>query len=163
MTKFRKVAIEAATKAGKSLLKQYKTLKVEDINKKGRHDLVTKADFTANRIIISTIKKYFPDHDILSEETGLEDNPDEYKWVIDPLDGTTNYIIKSPMFCTALALVHQQEIIISVVYAPVLDEFYIAEKGKGTYLNGKKIYVSKKVSLIESIITLSRTHHKKSH
>jgi len=163
MTKFRKVAIEAATKAGKLLLKNYKTLKAEDIHKKGRHDLVTKADFAANKIIISTIKKYFPDHDILSEETGFEDNPDQYKWVIDPLDGTTNYIIKNPIFCTALALVHKQEIIVSAVYAPVLDEFYIAEKGKGTLLNGKKIRVSKKRKLKEAIITLSRTHHKKSH
>ena len=124
MKKFRQVAIKAARLAGVSLMKNYRGLKDSDIQKKGRHDLVTKADWQANEIIIKTIKKDFPDHDFLSEETGFEDNPDIYKWIIDPLDGTTNYTIKNPLFCTAISLVCKKQILLSVIYAPFLKEFY---------------------------------------
>jgi len=163
MKKFKQVAIKAAQLAGASLMRNYKKLKDTDIHRKGRHDLVTKADFTANKIIIKTIKKNFPDHDILSEETGLEDNPDVYKWVIDPLDGTTNYTIKNPLFCTVISLVCRKDILLSVIYAPFLKEFYFAEKGKGAFLNSRRIKVSKKKSLNNALISLGRSHHKLSH
>lgn len=163
MKKFKQVAFKAARLAGASLIKNYKSLKDSDIRKKGRHDLVTKADFEANKIIIKTIKKDFPDHDFLSEETGFEDNPDIYKWVIDPLDGTTNYTIKNPLFCTAISLVCGKEILLSVIYAPCLKEFYYAERGGGAYLNGKRIRVSKKRDLNNALISIGRSHHRLSH
>jgi len=163
MKKFRQVAIKAARLAGVSLMKNYKGLKDSDIQKKGRHDLVTKADFEANKIIIKTIKKSFPHHDFLSEETGFEDNPDVYKWIIDPLDGTTNYTMKNPLFCTAISLVCGKKILLSVIYAPLLKEFYYAESGKGAFLNGKRIRISKKKGLDKSLILIGRSHHKLSH
>lgn len=162
MSKYRQVAIKAAKLAGKSLIKNYKKLRVSEIKKKGPHDLVTKADFEANDIIIKIIKKSFPDHDILSEETGLEDNPSEYTWTIDPLDGTVNYYISSPLFCTAISLMYKKEILLSIIYAPVLNEFYIAEKGKGAYLNNKRIRVKKNEKIKDSVLVLGRTHNNKS-
>lgn len=163
MKKFKQVAIRAAQLAGQSLLKNYRVMRDSDIHKKGRHDVVTKADYAANKIIIGQIKRVFPDHDILSEETGSEDNPDVYKWVIDPLDGTTNYTIKNPLFCTAISLVCKKDILLSVIYAPFLKEFYYAEKGKGAFLNGKRIKVSRKKDLKKALVLVGRSHHKISH
>lgn len=163
MSKFRQVAFRAARLAGKSLLKNYGKLKSSDIHKKSKHDLVTKADMEANRIIIRTIKQKFPNHDFLSEETGFEDNPDIYQWIIDPLDGTINYTIHNPLFCTALALVYKKDVLLSVIYAPYLDEFYYAEAGQGAFLNNKKIRVSSTKKLENSIILLGRSHHRESH
>jgi len=163
MKKYKQVAIKAAQLAGKSILKNYNILRKKDIHLKGKNDLVTKADMEANRIIIRTIKKEFPSHDFLSEETGFENNYDKYKWVIDPLDGTTNYTIHNPLFCTAIALVHNKEILLSVIYAPFLDEFYYTEKGRGAFMNNKKIHVSKTKKLESSIILLGRSHRHQSH
>lgn len=163
MNEFRQIAFKAAKLAGQSLLKNYKKLGSSDIHKKGKHDLITKADLEANRIIIKTIKRRFPKHDFLSEETGLEDNPDAYRWVIDPLDGTTNYTVRNPLFCTAIALVNKGEIILSIINAPYLGEFYFSQRGKGSYLNSKKIRTSKVKSLGNSLVMISRSHHRQSH
>jgi len=163
MKNFKQVAIKAARLTGASLMKNYKKLQSKDIKKKGKHDIVTKADFEANKIIIKTIKKDFPDHDFLSEETGFEDNPDIYKWVIDPLDGTVNYNMENPLFCTALSLVYKRNILFSIIYAPYLKEFFYAEKGKGAFLNGKQIRVSKQKDLNEALILIGRSHHRLSH
>jgi len=163
MSKFRQVAFRAARLAGKSLLKNYGKLKSSDIRKKSKHDLVTKADMDANRIIIRAIKQKFPNHDFLSEETGFEDNPDIYQWIIDPLDGTTNYSIHNPLYCTAVTLVCKRDILLSVIYAPYLKEFYYAELGKGAFLNGKRIHVSSKRKLENSTVLLGRSHRHESH
>ncbi len=162
MTTYRKVALEAAEKAGKLLLVHYHKLKRSEIQRKSAFDRVTRADLEANKLILSTIKKSFPEHDFLSEETGFEDNPDIYRWVIDPLDGTTNYIIGNPLFCVAIALTCKQKILLSVQYAPALDELFIAEYGKGATMNGKKIKVSRVPSLRDSIVTLARSRYKQS-
>jgi len=158
MKKFKQVALRAVKLAGQRILKYYDDLKSSDIHEKERHEPVTKADLEANKIIIKTIKQAFPDHDLLSEETGEENNPGKYQWVIDPLDGTSNYTIKNPLFCTALALVKDQEILLSVIYAPFIKELYYAEKGQGTFLNGKKIKVSAVDDLNESIILIGKSH-----
>ncbi len=159
---YRKVAFEAAHLAGKRLMKYYHHLKRAEIYKKSVFDLVTKADLEANQIIIKTIKRYYPNHDFLSEETGLEDNPDVYEWVIDPLDGTSNYVIGSPMFCIAIALRKQSQILLSVQYTPVTDELYYAEHGKGAYLNNIKLSVSRTTKLLDSMITFARSKHPQS-
>ncbi len=152
------IAIRAAKKAGAYLAREFHTLHHRDIRLKGTHDIVTRADIHANRIIIGELKKHFPNDDFLSEETGLEDNPETYRWIIDPLDGTTNYMVGNPLFCTSLALVHQREIVLAVMYAPMLKELYIAEKGKGATLNGKKVRVSQEARLRQSIITVGYSH-----
>lgn len=163
MSKYRQVALKAAKLAGERLMRSYASLKDTDITKKGAHDLVTSADIEANTAIIKTIKREYPDHDFLSEETGLENNPEAYMWIIDPLDGTLNYTLKIPLFCTAIALVYKTEVVLSIIYAPMLEEFYYAERGTGAFLNDRKIHVSENSTLIESIITLSRSHHRDSH
>lgn len=159
---YRTVAFEAAQLAGKHLMKHFHKLKRAEIYKKSTHDLVTEADLGANQIIIRTIKKYYPNHDFLSEETGLENNPEIYEWVIDPLDGTSNYVIGNPLFCIAIALRYKSKILLSVQYAPATDEFYYAEYGKGAYLNNRKLSVSRTTKLLDSMITFARSKHPQS-
>ncbi|XOU94351.1 MAG: inositol monophosphatase family protein [Candidatus Kerfeldbacteria bacterium] len=163
MKKFKKVAIQAAKEAGKIITKHYSNLKPSDIKKKSAHDIVTKVDMQANKVIKSLIHKNFPTHDILSEETGLEDNDSrDYFWTIDPLDGTTNFSINNPLHCTAISLSKGKKILLSIIYSPILREMYYAESGKGAYLNGKKISVNKINKLSDAIVLLGRTHNIKS-
>ncbi|MFC1687219.1 inositol monophosphatase family protein [Patescibacteria group bacterium] len=154
MSVYRSIAVQAAKKAGLYLAKHHRKLKKKDIHLKSKHEIVTKADIEANDIILKTIKRKFPNHDYLSEETGLENNPGTYQWVIDPLDGTTNYSIGNPLFCVAISLLCNHEPLVSVTFAPVLNEFYIAEKGKGATLNGKKIRVSPEKRSSHSIVSV---------
>ncbi len=157
------VGTRAVAKAGGYLLKHFHRIRKQDIRLKGAHDVVTKADLQANRIIIREIKKVFPNHDVLSEETGLQDHPGTFRWVVDPLDGTTNYTIGNPLFCTVLALLHGPNILFSAIYAPFLNEFYTAEVSKGARLNGKKIHVSSVRKLDRAILTYGFSHQEKSH
>ncbi len=163
MNNFTTTAIRAARLAGEVIIKHYAKLKSSEVHKKGKHDLVTKADLEANEVIIKTIKQQFPGHDFLSEETGFENNPETYTWVIDPLDGTTNYTIRNPLFCTALALIYRNHILTSVIFAPLLKEFYLAGLGRGAFLNKRRIHVSKTRKLPEAIIVVGRSHRRQSH
>ncbi len=158
MSTYKTVAIAAAREAGDHIHRHFKKLSHGDVHRKGAHDVVTREDMRANAIIIKHIQKHFPDHDILSEETGFEDKPGHYTWAVDPIDGTTNYVIGDPLFCTAIALAYKGKPLVSVTYAPALDEFYVAEAGKGATLNGKRIHVSCKAKLVDSISLLSKSH-----
>ncbi|MBI4686553.1 MAG: inositol monophosphatase [Nitrospirae bacterium] len=147
---FKQTAIKAALEAGVILKKHFgRTL---NIRHKGEIDLVTEADLKSEQKIVSIIKKAFPEHDILAEERGLQDNQAEYKWLIDPLDGTTNYAHGFPVFAVSIALERKGEIILGVVYDPMRDEIFTAIKGKGAYLNNKKINVSATKSLSVSLL-----------
>lgn len=135
----------------------------QEINKKFNHDrivkvkaksqIVTQADLIADKIIVSALKKKFPKHAILSEESGQNKIESDYLWVIDPLDGTTNYSIGSPLFATQIALFYKNNPVLSVAFCPVMNELYFAEYKKGAYLNNKKIKVSSKHNLNESFLT----------
>ena len=140
LRKEKSIAILAAKEAGKILLK-YAGKKKVGIEKSNK-SLVSRADIEANKIIIKTIKKYFPGHSILSEETPFEDNKSDYKWVIDPLDGTHNFLHDIPLFGTSIALEYKNETIFGILHFPTLKLTAIAEKGKGAHINGKKINVS---------------------
>jgi myo-inositol-1(or 4)-monophosphatase len=118
----------------------------------GINDLVTEADHAADRAIISTIKSQFPDHFILSEETGNIATESEYKWIIDPIDGTINFAHGIPICCVSIGVEKNGEMIMGVVYAPFLNEFYFAEKGKGAFLNDQPIQVSKQDKLINACL-----------
>jgi myo-inositol-1(or 4)-monophosphatase len=146
------LAVEAALEAGRFL--KANVGKIKTIERKGGQEtnLVTEIDRKAEQIIIGRIKEKYPDHDFLGEESGSADVKSEYKWIIDPLDGTINYTHGVPVFCVSIGLEHNGEIILGVVYDPNLDELFTAEKGKGAYLNKKRIEVSKKTRLIESLI-----------
>ena len=143
---YKKVAIMAATKSG-SFIKR-SVGKIVAISYKGRDNIVTDVDKKAEDIIISTIRSHFPEHSILSEEKGSIDNHSPYKWIVDPLDGTTNFAHAFPFFCVSIALERSGEVVLGVVYDPLRNELFFAESGKGAYLNNKRIEVSgvKKIS-----------------
>ncbi|MDD8016971.1 MAG: inositol monophosphatase family protein [Bacteroidota bacterium] len=146
------VALEAALEAGKFL--KYNIGKVKNIErKKGEEtNLVTEIDKQSEALIIKKIHQHFPSHAILGEESGAGKNSSDYRWIIDPLDGTTNYTHGLPIFSVTIGVEHDGEIIAGVVYDPNAEEMFSAEKGKGAFLNGKKIRVSSADTLINSLL-----------
>jgi myo-inositol-1(or 4)-monophosphatase len=147
------LAVELAKKAGSLLLQGFKS-KARIGESKAPTHLVTEFDLESERIIIGGIKKKYPGHSILSEEVGLIDNNSSYTWIIDPLDGTRNFTQKNPFFSISIALKHEKEILFGVVYAPVLDELFAAEKEQGAFLNGNPIPVSPNRGLQKSSIVM---------
>lgn len=147
---FMNTAVIAAKAASKILIKYFG--KKELVKIKANNTLVGAADILANKAITDVIKKYYPQHSILSEETGFEDNKSDYKWVIDPLDGTHNFLHNIPVFGTSIALEHKNEVILGILNFPVLCITVVAEKGKGAFLNGKRIMVSNKHGLDHSFV-----------
>jgi len=140
--KFKKVLLRTVDLAGRSLLSSYKTFRQREARLKGRHDLVTPADLKSERIILREIKKNFPNHQILSEESGLSQKNHDYLWIIDPLDGTTNFYIHNPLWAVSIALAHKGRLIMGAIYSPLVGELYFAEVGQGAYLNGRRLRVS---------------------
>ena len=126
--------------------------KIKSIDYKGEINLVTEADRQSEEVILSIIKDNYPDHHILAEETGESGNSSPFKWIIDPLDGTTNYAHGYPCFCVSLAIEYEKEVIYGAVYDPVKDELFTAEKGKGAFLNGKEIKTSSTKQLDQSLL-----------
>ncbi len=145
------IAIEAAKEAGKFL--KFSVGKVKNIEmKKGEErNLVSEIDHAAEKKIIDIIKRHHPSHGILAEESGGSGSSD-YIWVIDPLDGTTNFLHGLPIFCVSIGIQYKGELMAGVVYDPNLDELFTAEKGSGAYLNGKRLHVSKSSELIQSLL-----------
>jgi myo-inositol-1(or 4)-monophosphatase len=139
-------AIQTARDAGAILTD--KLGRVTQVRAKGDIDLVTEADLASERLIIDRIKSHYPRHSILAEESGDSEsaNPvsgsSEWKWIVDPLDGTTNFAHAYPCFCVSIALERAGQIEIGVVYDPMRDEMFAAERGGGTTLNGRRILVS---------------------
>jgi myo-inositol-1(or 4)-monophosphatase len=160
-----------AREAGALLLEYFhQHLKIEY---KGDADLVTAADRASEVLIRERISKQWPSHDVLGEEQGLNDQGSEYRWYVDPLDGTTNFAHGYPVFCVSMGLEYLApehravgkpgQMIAAVVYDPTRDELFSAEQGKGAHLNGKAIHVSKAVSLKESLLATgfpSQKRHK---
>ncbi|TVY10170.1 inositol monophosphatase family protein [Paenibacillus cremeus] len=159
---FTAVAINTASKAG-----EWIQSKLGDFNslhtKYSMHDLVTEVDKGAEKMIRNLIQTHFPTHAILGEE-GVEPGPaasqkaldeashEEYLWIVDPLDGTTNFVHGFPFFSVSIALAYKGEVIVGVVYDPMHDELYVAEKGKGAYVKGKRMKVSLEQKLSDSLI-----------
>ena len=139
-----------AVHAGAIELKRYFGGSFKVSNKEGINNLVTEADHASENAIIEVITESFPDHFILSEETGERATKSEYKWLIDPIDGTVNFAHGIPICCVSIALEKEGEIIIGAVYNPLINEFFFAEINKGATLNDKKIKVSQKESVINS-------------
>jgi myo-inositol-1(or 4)-monophosphatase len=125
------------------LLQRYKNFNRGTVKLKAHHEILTKADLMSEKIIITEIRKNFPKHRILSEEKGKIDSRSDYLWVIDPLDGTTNFSMHNPLWSVSIGVAFRGRIVLGIIYAPFLDELYIAEKGNGASRNGKKISVSK--------------------
>ncbi len=152
-----------AREAGALLLQYFhQGLKIEY---KGDADLVTAADRASEVLIRERITQQFPSHDVLGEEQGLNDQGSEYRWYVDPLDGTTNFAHGYPVFCVSMGLEHriggQGRRIAGVVYDPTRDELFTAERGRGAHLNGKPIHVSKAVHLKECLVATGFPSHKR--
>jgi len=150
-----------AREAG-ALLMQYfhQGLKIEY---KGDADLVTAADRASEKLIRERISQQFPSHDVLGEEQGLNDLGGDYRWYVDPLDGTTNFAHGYPVFCVSMAVEHRASSrrVAGVVYDPTRDELFAAEVGKGAHLNGKAIHVSKAATLKECLLATGFPSHKR--
>jgi len=133
------VMVQAAFKAGKSLTKDFGEVESLQVSRKGPADFVSKADLRAEQIAYSELLKARPTYAFLMEEGGEVAGTDgQHRWLIDPLDGTTNFLHSIPLFAVAIALERANEIVASVIYNPILDELYTCEKGGGTWLNDRK-------------------------
>ena len=142
-------ARNAAIESGRVLKELYGN--ISSISKKGEIDLVTEADLMSEKVLIEAISSVFPNDRILSEEAGEQGQVSDRLWIIDPLDGTTNFAHSFPFFAVSIGLQVDNEVVAGIVYNPCMDEFFEAEKGKGALLNKKSIMVSDKSSLEESL------------
>lgn len=151
----RDIAINAAKKAGKAVLAL--TKKGINVTSKNSHDILAEADLVSEKIILDHIKKYFPDHGILSEERGIERQDSDYLWVVDPLDGTINFSRGFDEWCISIGLEYKGERRLAVVYQPVLKKLYVAQKGMGATLNGTRIAVSLNNEPLKSLVATDGT------
>jgi myo-inositol-1(or 4)-monophosphatase len=141
-----------AVEAGADQLKHFFNGKFKISNKEGINNLVTEADHAAEKAIIDVIRKEFPDHFILSEETGELKTNSEYKWIIDPIDGTINFANGIPICCVSIGLEHEGKMVMGAVYNPFMSEFFFAQRGFGASLNDKKLSVSNKTKVVNSCL-----------
>ena len=141
-----------AAETGAAIMKEYFDQAFTISNKEGINNLVTEVDHKSEEAIFKVIKEQFPDHYILSEEAGEIIQDSNYKWIIDPIDGTVNYANRIPICCVSIGLEKDGKIILGAVYNPFIGEFFLAEKGKGATLNNKPIYVSNKADLKTSCL-----------
>jgi myo-inositol-1(or 4)-monophosphatase len=148
--RYLQVAIKAAKEAGRIQKRSYGH--AGKVEYKGEIDLVSDVDRLCEKAIVSTITEAFPDHDILSEETPFSGKGSAWKWIIDPIDGTTNYVREYPCFCVSIGLEVEGEMRLGVVYNPLLEELFHAQKGEGAWLNGKRIFVSRTDDLSRSFL-----------
>ena len=152
-------ATEIAREAGSLLMEHFRQrVKIEY---KGDVDLVTVADRQSEALILQRIRALWPEHDLMGEEGARVESGSDYRWYVDPLDGTTNFAHGFPVFCVSLALERKGKRIAGVVYDPTRDELFTAELGSGAYLNGEKIRVSKVTNLAECLLATGFPSHKR--
>jgi myo-inositol-1(or 4)-monophosphatase len=144
-------AISVAQEAGR-LLRDRIGSRI-DITHKGSIDIVTDVDLASERLIRERIATHYPRHQVLAEEGGLAESASDYRWVVDPLDGTTNYAHGFPVFCVSIALQHLGETILGVVYDPMREELFTAERGTGAALNNRPIRVSSTGDILQSLLS----------
>ncbi len=141
MSDYLKIAEEVARKAGAFLLQNRGGIDPQKVDAKGKNDFVTHVDRDSEKMIVEEILGHFPNHQILAEEGSKSREKSEYRWIIDPLDGTKNFIQDIPFFTVSIALQKRQEMVAGVIYDPVHDELFAAEKGAGATRNGRTIHV----------------------
>lgn len=146
------IAIQAAYNAGTIIQQESRNLERIKIDRKGHNDFVSEVDKKAEQAIIQTILKAFPTHNILGEEQGLIDNNSNTTWIIDPLDGTTNYIHSHPQYSVSIGIKQDDKITHGVIFDPNRNDVYTAELGKGAQLNNSRIRVSKQNNLADSLL-----------
>ncbi len=145
------IAIKAARRAGDIINRSSERLDLLTVRHKSLNDLVSEVDKAAEDSIIDTLNESFPDHAILAEESGKSGDSD-YLWIIDPLDGTTNFLHGLPIYCVSIALKYKNSMLVAVVYDPTRNDLFVAAKGEGAYLNERRIRVSRRDKLIDGLI-----------
>ena len=146
------IAVKAARRAGAIINRASQDIGTLTVKSKNYNDFVSEVDVAAERVIIDTLKDAYPDHGFLGEESGSSENQSDFIWIIDPLDGTTNFLHNFPQYCVSIALQHKGEITQAVIYEPNRNDLYTATKGRGAFLNDKRIRVSKCDKLQQSLI-----------
>jgi myo-inositol-1(or 4)-monophosphatase len=159
---FVNIATEAALAAGKAALQYFDRLDRLTLTEKSKHDFVSEADLHAEKIIIQTIKTAYPHHGILAEESGVHIANSDYQWIIDPIDGTFNFIHGIPHFCISIALATNGKVEHGVIFDPIRQELFSATRGRGAYLNNTRIRVSAQRQLADAIIGTNIPHAKDS-
>lgn len=145
------IAIRAARSAGAHIVRQMERVDSLSVTAKGHNDFVTDVDRRAEQIIIDTIRKAYPDHGVLAEESGHHQG-DEHVWIIDPLDGTTNFLHNFPHFAISIAVQHRSQIVQGVIFDPVRQELFTASRGEGAQLDNRRIRVSRKSDLDTALL-----------
>ena len=153
------VMVKACRKASKVLIRDFGEIEKLQVSIKGPGDFVTTSDKRVEKIIFDELQKARPDHSILSEEAGEIIKDKSFKWIIDPIDGTANFLHGIPHFAISIGLEHNGEIICGIIYDPIKDEMFLAEKGNGSYLNNQRIRVSSRPKLKDCIVFTGGPKH----
>ena len=146
------VMIKACRKASKVLIRDFGEIEKLQVSLKGPGDFVTASDKKVEKILIEELQKARPDYSILSEEIGEIKNDKSFRWIIDPIDGTANFLHGVPHFAISVGLEQENEIICGIIYDPIKDEMFLAEKGNGAYLNNQRMRVSSRSKLKDCIV-----------
>lgn len=146
------VMVKACRKASKTLIRDFGEIENLQVSLKGPGDFVTNCDKKVEKILIEELQKARPHYSILSEEIGEINKDESFKWIIDPIDGTSNFLHGIPHFAISIGLEHDKEIICGIIYDPIKDEMFTAEKGNGSYMNNQRMRVSSRSKLKDCII-----------
>ncbi|MER8484837.1 inositol monophosphatase family protein [Mesorhizobium sp. M1322] len=153
------VMVQAAMKAGRSLSRDFGEVQNLQVSMKGPGDYVSQADRKAEEILFTELSKARPGYAFLMEERGLIEGDDgQHRWIVDPLDGTTNFLHGIPLFAISIALERQGQIVAGVVYNPAMDELYTAERGGGAFMNDRRLRVAGRTKLIDAVIGCGVPH-----
>jgi myo-inositol-1(or 4)-monophosphatase len=153
------VMIGAARKAGRGLVRDFGEVEQLQVSVKGPANFATSADHRSEETVFRELSRARPGYGFLMEERGVVAGPDKtHRWIVDPLDGTTNFMHGVPLFCVTIALERDGEIVAGVTYNPIYDELYTAEKGQGAFLNSRRLRVAARKSLADSLITTGIPH-----
>ena len=144
--------VKACRKASKTVIRDFGEIENLQVSLKGPGDFVTNCDKKVEKILIDELLKAKPSYSILSEEIGEINNDDSFKWIIDPIDGTSNFLHGVPHFAISVGLEHNKEIICGIIYDPIKDEMFTAEKGNGSYMNNQRMRVSSRSKLEDCMI-----------
>ncbi len=146
------IAVRAARRAGSIINRAALDGGGLEVRAKRVNDFVTRVDHAAEEAIVETVRKAYPDHAVLAEESGASEGRAEYQWIIDPLDGTTNFIHGFPQYCVSIAIRHRDALAHGVIYDPTKNELFTASKGRGAFLNDRRIRVSKCLRLADALV-----------
>lgn len=154
------VMVQAATKAGRALVRDFGEVEQLQVSMKGPGDFVTNADLRAEKILREELTRVRPSYGLLMEESGETKGTDPaHRWIVDPLDGTTNFMHAIPLFAVSVGLERDGEIVAGVVFNPIMNELFVAEKGSGAFLNDRRIRVAQRRDFSQCVITCGIPHH----